>query len=330
MHVKDNEVVKAGQIIAEIDQRDFQAKVDVAQADVDSAKAAADAAASQVDIVKSTSSGGLSSARAQLQGSSASVRSAASQVQAAAAGLARANADLAKADADLARAKKLHDEGAVSQVMLENAQATHDTAKAAVDLANANVQSARDMQAVAETRVVDAQGKVQASAPVDQQIAASAASARLADAKLKSAEAALAIAKLQLEYTTIKAPADGFVSKLAVHDGQLVQAGTTLLMIVPSVTYVIANFKETQMERIRANDTVDITVDALASKTFHGKVDSVSAGTGARFSMMPPDNASGNFVKVVQRVPVKITWTDGQDLSQLHAGLSAEVTVNLQ
>jgi membrane fusion protein (multidrug efflux system) len=110
----------------------------------------------------------------------------------------------------------------------------------------------------------------------------------------------------------------------------MVQPGMTLLMVVPAKTYVVANFKETQLERIRPGDPVDVSIDALGGHTLHGKVDSVSAGTGARFSMMPPENATGNFVKVVQRVPVKIVWNDGEDVSQLHAGLSVEVVVHLQ
>ena len=104
----------------------------------------------------------------------------------------------------------------------------------------------------------------------------------------------------------------------------------TLVMVVPAKTYVVANFKETQLERIEAGDTVEISIDALSGNSLKGKVQSISAGTGARFSMLPPDNATGNFVKVVQRVPVKIVWDPNQDLSQLHAGLSAEVTVHLR
>jgi membrane fusion protein (multidrug efflux system) len=101
-------------------------------------------------------------------------------------------------------------------------------------------------------------------------------------------------------------------------------------MIVPQQSFVVANFKETQLERIRAGDAVDVTIDALGDHVYHGKVESLSAATGARFSMMPPDNATGNFVKVVQRVPVKITWVEGQDLALAHAGLSAVVKVHLQ
>ncbi len=182
---------------------------------------------------------------------------------------------------------------------------------------------------MAESKIAEAQGKLQQSAPVDQQVAVAVAQANLAHARAQSAASAVKLAELQLGYTTITAPTDGTASKLAVRSGQLIQPGAMLVMIVPNKTYVVANFKETQIERIRNGDPVDISVDALGGK-FHGTVASLSAATGARFSMMPPDNATGNFVKVVQRVPVKIALDDGQDLSGLHAGLSAEVTVHLR
>ena len=327
--VQDNEAVKAGQVIAELDPNDLAAKRDAAKADLDAARAQADAADTQIDIVKSTSAGGLSSARAQLQGTGASVRSAQAQVQAASAQLARAQSDLAKAESDLTRAKTLHDQGAVTSQALEAAQAARDSAAAMVDAGKASVAASKDMQSVAESRIAEAQGRVQQSAPVDQQNAAAEANARLAHARVASTEAALKLAELQLGYTKIVSPVDGFASRLAAREGQLVQPGALMLMVVPAKSYVVANFKETQLQRIRPGDAVDIGIDAVSGRTYHGKVDSIAAGTGARFSMMPPDNATGNFVKVVQRVPVKISWADGQDLARLHAGLSAEVTVHL-
>ncbi len=329
MAVEDNQKVKAGDLIAQIDDADYAAKVDAAKAELEAAQAQEDSASAQVDIVKSTSAGGLSSAQAMLQGTGASVRSAQAQVQSAAAALARAKADQAKSDTDYDRAKKLHDAGAVSGQALETATAARDSAHAAVDAANANLAAARDQQSLSESRVAEARGHVEQSTPVARQIAVAEAARKLAHAHVDSAAAALKLAQLQKDYTTIIAPADGYVSKLAAHAGQMVQPGITLVMVVPERSYVVANFKETQIDRIRAGDPVDISIDAFAS-TFHGKVESVSAGTGARFSMMPPDNATGNFVKVVQRVPVKIKWDDGQDLSQLHAGLSVEVKVHLQ
>jgi membrane fusion protein (multidrug efflux system) len=329
MKVSDNQKVDAGAVIAEIDDADYKAKVAAAQADLDAANAQAESADAQVDIVKSTSGGALSSAKAQLQGTGASVRSASAQVDAAQATVARAKSDLAKAQTDLDRAKKLHDAGAISGVAFEAAQHARDSAQAQVDAATANLAAARDQQSLSVSRVAEAQGRVVQSTPVDRQIASAVAAAKLAHARAQSAQAALDLAKLQLGYTKITAPVAGFVSRLGAHEGQLVQAGMTLVMVVPAKTYVVANFKETQMERIRPGDEVEVSVDALGGRELHGKVDSISAGTGARFSMMPPDNATGNFVKVVQRVPVKIVWDDGQDLAQLHAGLSVEVKVHL-
>ncbi len=330
MRVTDNQKVEAGALLAEIDDHELKAKVDAAEADLQIAEAQADSADKQVDVVRSTSGGALSSAKAQLQGTGASVRSAAAQVDAAQAAVAQRKAELSKAQADLDRANKLHAAGAVSGQSLESAQTSRDSARAALDLANANLAAARDAQAQAVSRVAEAEGRVEQSTPVERQIGVASAAAKQAHARVLSAQAALDLAKLQLGYTKITAPVGGFVSKLAAHDGQMVQPGMTLVMIVPASTYVVANFKETQIERIRPGDPVEISVDSLGGDILRGKVESVAAGTGARFSLMPPDNATGNFVKVVQRVPVKIAWESGQDLSRLQAGLSVEVNIHLQ
>jgi membrane fusion protein (multidrug efflux system) len=329
MHVQDNQEVKAGELIAEIDPADYNAKLVAAQADIDAALSQADAADAQVAIVSSSSKGGLSSAKAQQLGASAAVAAAGSQIAAAQASVARAKSELAKAQADYDRAKKLHDAGAITGQQMDAATSARDSAQAALDLANANVASARDQQAQAQTRVAEAQGRVEQSGPVSEQVAVVTAQAKLAHARVDGAKAALEIAKLQAGYTKIFAPMDGFVSKLAVHDGQMVQPGSVICMVVPKQTYVVANFKETQISRIKPGDDVEVKLDAVGG-TRHGKVVSIAAGTGARFSMMPPDNATGNFVKVVQRVPVKITWATPQDGVGLQAGLSADVTVHLQ
>ncbi|MEO8548715.1 MAG: HlyD family secretion protein [Kofleriaceae bacterium] len=330
MKVSDNAKVEAGQLIAEIDDADYKAKVAAAQADLDAASAQAESADAQVDIVKSTSGGALTAAKATLQGNSASVRSAQAMIAGAQAQVARAKSDLAKAQQDLDRAQKLHDAGAVSGQALESAQAAKNSAQASLDAATANLAGSRDAQSQAQSRVAEAAGRVEQSTPVERQIASATAAAKLAHARVQSAKAALDLATLQLGYTKITAPTAGYVSKLGAHEGQMIQPGMTLVMVVPQKLYVVANFKETQMARIAAGDSVDIEVDALGGSTFHGKVESISAGTGARFSMMPPDNATGNFVKVVQRVPVKIELDPGQDASKLHAGLSVEVVVHLQ
>lgn len=329
MRVTDYTKVEAGAVLAEIDPADFVQKRNAAQAELAAAVAQADAADAQVEIVRSTMAGGLSSAEAQVRGSTASVRSAAAQIDAAAAALSRAKAERTRAVSEYERTKKLYDTGATTGQALEVATTARDSAQAAVDAAEANLAAARSQQTLSESRVAEARGRLQQSAPVDRQIAAAMAAARLAHARVDAAKAALELATLQLSYTKITAPIGGYVSRLAAHDGQTVQAGTTLLYIVPAETYVVANFKETQLERIRPGDPADVSIDALGGRTLHGKVAEIAPATGARFALIPPDNATGNFVKVVQRVPVKIVWKPGESPAGLRAGLSAEVVVHL-
>jgi membrane fusion protein (multidrug efflux system) len=146
---------------------------------------------------------------------------------------------------------------------------------------------------------------------------------------VQSAEAALALVKLQLDYTRVLAPADGVASKLMVHDGQLVAVGQPLVELVPTATYVLANFKETQIGRMRPGQRAEIQLDAFPGRKLEGRVESLAGGTGASFSLLPADNATGNFVKVVQRVPVRIAWLNPPADVALRAGLSADVTVSV-
>jgi len=186
--------------------------------------------------------------------------------------------------------------------------------------------SAENAQHAAQANVLQSQGKLEQSAPVAAQVNAAQAEAQLAHARIQSAQAALQSAQLTLSYTRITAPADGIASKLAVHPGALVSAGMPVVQLVPRNTYIIANYKETQMRSMRVGQRATIKVDVLHGREFEGRVESVSGGTGASFSLLPPDNASGNFVKVVQRVPVRVSW-NGPDSSQAPVGSSAEVTV---
>ncbi len=167
---------------------------------------------------------------------------------------------------------------------------------------------------------------MQQSAPVQAQITGAEAQARLAHARVATAEAAVKAAQLNLSYTKIVAPRDGIASRLAVHAGSYVTAGMPVVQLVPRTTYVLANFKETQMRDMRPGQRATVRVDALGRRDFEGHVESLSGGTGASFSLLPPDNASGNFVKVVQRVPVRISW-NGPPADQVAVGSSAEVTV---
>src|SRR5438270_549633 len=178
-----------------------------------------------------------------------------------------------------------------------------------------------------DARVKVAQGQADLqSSPVAAQVTAAQAQAQLAHARVQTAQAALQSVQLSLSYTSITAPADGLAARLSVHPGSYVTVGQAIVQIVPRTTYVIANFKETQLKAMRPGQRASIKVDALGGRSFDGHIDSLSGGTGATFSMLPPDNASGNFVKVVQRVPVRIAW-NGPPADVVPAGSSAEVTV---
>jgi membrane fusion protein (multidrug efflux system) len=256
------------------------------------------------------------------------VGSAEAQVQAARATLLRAQADLKKAENDLERARQLRAANAIPAERFDNAQIAHDVATAQLAQAKAQLAVAEEARHVATTRVSEARGRVDQSSPIAAQIAAAHAQADLAHARVKSAEAALDLARLQLSYTRIVAPADGVASKLTAHEGQLLAIGQPVIELVPTGTYVIANFKETQVGRMKPGQRAFIKIDAFPGRKFEGVVESLSAGTGASFSLLPADNASGNFVKVVQRVPVRIAFSSSADVP-LRAGLSADVTVEV-
>jgi membrane fusion protein (multidrug efflux system) len=327
LKVQDNQAVKKGEVLVQIDPVDYQARVKQAEAELATAQAQAQAADAQVNVVEATAKGGLVSAKAAVSGSGVAVFGAQAQIAGAQAAVARSQADLHKAEIDLARAKELYAANAVPKERLDNAQIAYDSAQAALLAAKAQLSAAEEQKRAAQSRVSEAQGRLDQSAPIESTIAAAHAQADLAHARVKSAEASLELAKNQLAYTTVTAPADGFVSKLGVHEGQLIQPGQPLAELVPSQTYVVANFKETQVGRIRAGQKVEISVDAFSGRKLEGKVESLSGGTGARFSLLPPDNASGNFVKVVQRVPVRIAWVNLPADLPLRAGLSSDVTV---
>jgi membrane fusion protein (multidrug efflux system) len=327
--VRDNVLVTENQILFEIDPTDLDVEVARTEAELEAANAQALAAKTQVEIVTSSSTGGLSSAKAAVQGASASVRSADDAVRAAQAGVARAKAELANADTELASAQALFAKEAITKRELEHQQQVHAVARANLDAANAQLASAQSARGMASSRVAEAEGHVTATGSVNQQVAAAQAAEALADARVKAATVARDKARIQRSYATVRAPTAGLISKLGAHPGQTVMAGQALLMLVPTETYVVANFKENQVEKMKAGNPVDIEIDAFPGTTFKGKIDTVSPATGARFSMIPPDNATGNFVKVVQRVPVKIVWTEVPTVP-VRPGLSADVTVHVE
>lgn len=325
--VHDNQAVKRGDVLFEIDPATLDVEVARAEAELEAARAQLAAAQAQAAVVRSSSSGGLSSARAALTGASASVRGAADTIRAAEAAVAQRTADLKTAQLELDRVQRLFGKEAVTRQELDRSIHARDVAQAGLQAANAQLDAARDQRNLAQARVSEAQGRVAQSEPVNEQVAAADAAAQLAGARVKAAEAALAKAKLDRAHATVVAPSDGVVSKLAARVGQSVNVGQPLLMLVPNETYVIANFKENQIAHMHAGDKVDIEIDAYDGD-FAGVVETLSPATGARFSLIPPDNATGNFVKVVQRVPVKIKWAEAPRVP-LRPGLSAEVTVHV-
>ncbi len=325
--VAENQAVKKGELLFELDPSDYRARASQAEAELAVAQAQAQAAEAQERVVTASATGGLSSAEAAYSGSSVAVANAEAQIEVARAAKVRAEADQRKAELDLGRARQLVEARAVPQRALDDAKSTSEVARAAVRQANAQLSAAEEARRAAVSRVAEAKGKVRASSPVEAQVAAAHAATELARARVKSAESAAKLAELQLSYTRVTAPEDGVVSKLGAQEGQIVQAAQPVAELVPTATYVVANFKETQIGDMHPGQRASITIDAFPGRTFEGRVESRSGGTGARFALIPPDNASGNFVKVVQRVPFRIAWTKPPDVP-LAAGLSADVTVH--
>jgi membrane fusion protein, multidrug efflux system len=328
VNVADNALVKKDDVLLELDSSDWAARVKQAEGELGAAKAQAAAAVAQVQVAEASARGGLYTARAQVTASVAQVSSARAQIANAEAQLLRAQAEEKKTAAELERTRQLVATNALSQDRLDNAQAAYDAAAASVAAAVAQLSATREAQRVAQSRVAEASGNLDISNPVDAKIATARANAEMASARVVTAEAALELSRLNLSYTTVRAPAAGTISKLRVHEGQLLSASQPVAELVPEVTYLVANFKETQIGEMRVGQVVEVEVDALDSKPLHAIIASISGGTGSRFSLLPPDNASGNFVKVVQRVPVRMEWKELPQGINLRAGLSATATVH--
>ena len=325
--VVDNQAVKKGDVLLELDPSDLAARVRQAEAELATARAQAAGAQAQVQVVDASSRGGFTSAQAGVSGSSAAVEGAHAQVVAARAGLVRAQADARRAELDWNRAQDLYTQGAMAKAALDNAQAAYETSQAAIAQAQAQLTASSDAEQVATEHVGEARGRLNQSQSVSAQIAIARANADLAAARVDAASAAADLARFQLSYATIVAPSDGVASKLSVHPGQLVQVGQPLLELVPQATYVIANFKETQIGSMRPGQRATVHIDAYGGAPLEARVESLAGATGETFSLLPPDNASGNFVKVVQRVPVRLSWVNAPSDRVLRPGLSADVTV---
>ena len=341
--VKDNERVDAGAVLVEIDPRDYTVALDRARAELADAEASAAGALSSVPMISTTASSGVTTAEGSVEQAHGAADAAAKEVEAARARLTtaqarqrEAEANAANASRDVERLRGLHAKDQVSTQRFEGAVAAADAQKAGVDSARSQVVEADAGIRVAESRLAQARAvEQQASAglrsaqTVPEQMAAIKARAASAQARVESAKAALAQAELNVQYTTIKAPAKGVVAKKGINVGQVVQPGQPLLALVEvDDVWVTANFKETQLTSIRPGQRATVKVDAYGGAAFEGHVDSIAAATGARFSLLPPENATGNFVKVVQRVPVKIVLDGRQDADHvLRPGMSVVPTI---
>jgi membrane fusion protein (multidrug efflux system) len=328
--VEENQVVKQGDPIAELDPRDYQVAVENAQAALDSAEAAAAAANVNVPITSINTGSNLSSANADVSGTVASVAQAEQQLESAHAKVAQAQANYVKAQADLERYKPLVEKDVISKQQFDAAVASADASKAAVADALANEQAAADGVKVARDHQAQAQAMQKYAQTGPQQVAAQSAKARQAEAQVEQAQAALDAAKLNLSYTKIVAPEAGIITRKSVEVEQNVAPGQNLLTLVSlEGLWITANFKETQLQHMVAGQNVQIHVDSTG-KNYSGKVTQIGGATGSVLSLFPPENATGNYVKVVQRIPVRIDFKDLKDedpRQELRPGLSVETKV---
>jgi membrane fusion protein (multidrug efflux system) len=314
VNFNDNSLVKAGQVLVQLDPKDYEVAVQRAEADLADAQAGARAAKTSIPISNVATVNQLANTQAAL---TASQR----EVEAAKARLREAQANYDKVNKDLERMKQLIAKDEVSRQQYDATAAATEAARATVDSAHANV-------ATAESHVAQAQAAVRTAQSGPEQVDVTRARFGSATASAQKMLAALQQAKLNLQYTTVVAPANGIISKRSVEVGQVVQPGQPLAALVNlDDIYVTANFKETQLKKMHPGQPVKIHVDAY-DHDFDGHIDSIGGATGARFSLLPPENATGNYVKVVQRVPVKLVLEPGEDPQhRLRPGMSVVPTV---
>ena len=320
--IEDNQWVKAGDTLFILDNRDYLLRVQQAEA----ALANAEANVGLVSANAGAAGANVGTAEANFRASTAGVETTLSSVQ-----TAQANVDAAQAKAwqtaqDFSRYAALLPQRAVTQQQYDAAKAARDNAEAALQAAKAQLETAR-RQVEVSRRQSDA-GERQTSAS-QAQAQAAGKNVQVARTLVEQRRLDLENARLNLSYTVITAPVSGYIAKRSAQPGQLANVGTPLCVIVQDQNlWITANFKETQVADMHPDQAVQIKVDAYPGKTFNGKIQSIAPATGAKFSLLPPDNASGNFVKVVQRVPVKVVFTDPADPAfPLRAGMSAEVAV---
>jgi membrane fusion protein (multidrug efflux system) len=330
VNVDDNQYVTAGTALAEIDPRDYQVALDQAKAQLADAQATAQASNINVPITSVNTTSQVSVSEADVENARAGIVAAQQQYDAAKAQLDQAEANDVKAQNDLERYRQLVEKQEISRQLYDSAVAAARASTATVAAARASAAAAAQQVTQAQSKLAQANANLQYAQTGPKQVATIRARALSADATAQQKEAALEQALLNLQYTKITAPVNGVVTK-NVEVGMNVQPGQQLFSIVPlDDVWVTANYKETQLKYMRPGQPAEFKVDANG-RTYKGKVDSIAGSSGARTSLLPPENATGNYVKVVQRIPVKIVLDPGENSDHLlRLGMSVEPKVKVK
>ncbi|WP_433972512.1 HlyD family secretion protein [Tunturiibacter lichenicola] len=307
MNVNDYQSVKAGQILIELDDDDYRATLSQAQATL---------AASEASLADNQAAKRIQDA--QIDGAKAGILQAEAAINAAKAAIASASPELDRAMTELHRQQALFDSRAATHQQLETATAQQGQLSGVVDGRKADLARAEGALATSQSQLEASRRQREALNTKDD----------VYKADIAAKKAAIIVAQVNLAYTRIAAPTDGTVGERHALAGQLVGPGTQVIDLVKSEIWVLANFKETQLTNMRVGDTADVRIDTFPNRVFYGRVEQLSPASGSQFALLPPDNATGNFTKVVQRVPVKIVFFPGQPyLDRLRPGFSAVVTV---
>ena len=345
VNIAENQHVEAGTVLAQIDSRDYAVAVARAEAELAQAQAGVVAARAGVPVASSAAGAQITSSEAIAERAKGGVELAGREMLAAQAKLNSAQAHVREAQAnatrttrDLERMKQLIAKDEISQQQYDAAVSAAEAARAFVESAQADVLQreseiaaarAKTTQSQAELQQAEAEAEAAKTAP--QQITITKAQEQSAEARVKLSKAALDEARLNLEYTSIKASVSGIVSKKTVEAGQVVQPGQPLMAIIPQEDiWVTGNFKETQLAEMHPGQSGTISVDAYGGRIYNVRIDSIASATGAKFSLLPPENATGNYVKVVQRIPVKLVFDQGDAEHRLRPGMSVIAKIKVK
>lgn len=329
VRVKDNQAVNAGDVLVELEHEEYDARLKGALGKLAAARASLGSARAHLGLTEKDTQAGLQEARAGVSQAGSVLQSTRSSADHANANLSAAKARLQLARIELDRAKNLFERRIIANAELQTKQAAYDAAKAGFDQARAEVMQARSNILASRDSVERARGSMVRAEANPLALDAARAAVELAAAEVSQAEANVDLARLDRTDTVIRAPCRGIVSRRTVEVGQLTNSERPLLAVVcTDDVWVVANFKESQIGEMRPRMPATIKIDAYSGVTLHGHVESISGASGARFALIPPDNASGNFIKVVQRVPVRIRLDGGVPVT-LRPGLSADVRVSL-